>query len=141
MNSDDLFLLCIEESKKALLHNDVPIGAIVINNGNVIAVAHNTREKDKSIIGHAEINVILLASKKLNRWNLSDCDLYVTLEPCSMCKEVIKQSRLRNCYFLLEKLDFKHEYSKSRIENLCLNDSSIKQMYADILSSFFTNKR
>ena len=139
---DILFDICIEEAKKALLHDDIPIGALIVKDNKIIAKAHNTREVNKNILEHAEINAILFSSRKLNTWNLSDCDLYVTLEPCSMCKEVIKQSRIKNVYFLLKKLDYKKEYNKTEIiysnqENLKGNE----QKYAKMLSEFFKSKR
>lgn len=139
---DNLFDICIDEAKKALLHDDIPIGALIVKDNKIIAKAHNTREVNKNILEHAEINAILFSSRKLNTWNLSDCDLYVTLEPCSMCKEVIKQSRIKNVYFLLKKLDYKKEYNKTEIiysnqENLKENE----QKYAEMLSEFFKSKR
>lgn len=139
---DILFDICIEEAKKALLHDDIPIGALIVKDNKIIAKAHNTREVNKNILEHAEINAISFSSRKLNTWNLSDCDLYVTLEPCSMCKEVIKQSRIKNVYFLLKKLDYKKEYNKTEIiysnqENLKENE----QKYAKMLSEFFKSKR
>jgi len=136
------FEICIEEARQSLLHGDVPIGAIIVHNNEIIAQSHNTRERDKNIMGHAEINAINEASKVLNRWNLSDCDLYVTLAPCSMCNEVIKQSRIANVYYLLSKPDSKKEYNRT---NFCNFNEKIAQnyiqMYACMLSEFFKSKR
>jgi len=135
----DYFDICMEEAKKSLEHGDVPIGAIVVLDGKVISSAHNTREKDKNIMGHAEINAILMASNALKRWNLADCDLYVTLEPCSMCKEVIKQSRIKNVYYLLTKPSTKKEFNKT---NFVIYDNKVcEQMYHLLLSDFFKQKR
>lgn len=130
--------ICLDEAKKAYDENEVPIGAVVINNGKIIAKSHNTREKDYNVLSHAEINAIKCAEKKLKRWILDDCDLYVTLRPCSMCWEVIKQARIKHVYYLLDKLDYKKEYDKTQIEKI--NDCS-EQMYAEMLSNFFQNKR
>ena len=78
---------------------EVPVGAIIVKDGQIIARAHNTREGDKDISGHAEINAIRLAEKALGRWTLEGCVLYVTLEPCLMCAGAIKQSRLSSVVF------------------------------------------
>ena len=121
--------ICLDEARISYQQSDVPIGAILVKNGEIIAKSHNTRELDNSILGHAEINVILEASKVLNRWNLSDCELYVTLKPCSMCMEVIKQSRIRKIYYLLDKPDYKKEFTKSEFKIkdkiLCYNNREL----------------
>ena len=131
--------ICLDEARISYQQSDVPIGAILVKNGEIIAKSHNTRELDNSILGHAEINVILEASKVLNRWNLSDCELYVTLKPCSMCMEVIKQSRIRKIYYLLDKPDYKKEFTKS--EFIKINESESEQMYQKMLADFFKDKR
>lgn len=128
----------IEEAKKSLLTEDVPIGALIVLNNEIIAFGYNTREKDHSVLGHAEINAIEQATRKLKRWNLSDCELYVSLEPCSMCKEIIKQTRLKKVYYLLSKPDSKKEYDKTQFIKL---ESNSEQTYANILSDFFEKKR
>ena len=135
---EKFFEICIREAKISYQHGDVPIGAVIVNNNKIIAKAHNTREKKHDITGHAEINVIKKAAKKLGRWNLSDCLLYVTLAPCSMCKEVIKQSRIRKTFFILDKPGYKKEFSNS--EFLKSNYQN-EQMYAVVLSAFFKEKR
>lgn len=131
--------ICLDEARISYQQSDVPIGAILVKNGEIIAKSHNTRELDNSILGHAEINVILEASKVLNRWNLSDCELYVTLKPCSMCMEVIKQSRIRKIYYLLDKPDYKKEFTKS--EFIKINENKSEQTYQKMLSDFFKDKR
>ncbi len=131
--------ICLDEARISYQQSDVPIGAILVKNGEIIAKSHNTRELDNSILGHAEINVILEASKVLNRWNLSDCELYVTLKPCSMCMEVIKQSRIRKIYYLLDKPDYKKEFTKS--EFIKISESESEQMYQKMLADFFKDKR
>lgn len=128
----------IEEAKKSLLTEDVPIGALIVLNNEIIAFGYNTREKDHSVLGHAEINAIEQATRKIKRWNLSDCELYVSLEPCSMCKEIIKQTRLKKVYYLLSKPDSKKEYDKTQFIKL---ESNSEQTYANILSDFFKKKR
>ncbi len=135
---DKYFDICIEEAKKSILHDDVPIGAVLVCDEKIVARGHNTRELEDSILGHAEINAILEASKALRRWNLSDCTLFVTLEPCNMCKEVIKQSKIANVYYLLPKLVYKKDYYKTDFKH---HSSKNEQMYASFLSDFFKKKR
>ena len=78
---------------------DVPIGAVIVKNGEIIASAVNQRETNKSAIGHAEIIAIEKTCKKLNSWRLNDCEIYVTLEPCPMCASAILQARIPQIYF------------------------------------------
>lgn len=87
----------IIEAKKCI--NDVPVGAIILKDGNIIASAHNLKEKSNDVTAHAEILAIQNAQKKLGTWHLSECEMYVTLEPCPMCGWAILQSRIKTLYF------------------------------------------
>lgn len=89
--------LAIKEALKA--NGDIPVGAVVVKDGEIISSAYNTREKDNDVTSHAEILAIRQAEKLLGNWRLDDCDLYVTLEPCPMCGWAILQSRIKNLYF------------------------------------------
>ena len=89
--------LAIEQAIKT--EKDIPVGAVVVKDGEVIASAHNTKELDNDITSHAEIIAIRKASKILNNWRLTGCDIYVTLEPCPMCGWAILQSGIKNLYF------------------------------------------
>ena len=86
-------------AKKAYSHNDVPIGAVIVHNGKIIARAENRVQKSKNPTLHAEIVAINKACKKLNQKFLDECDLYVTLEPCAMCATAASFARIRNIYF------------------------------------------
>ncbi len=77
--------IALKEAHKAKELDEVPIGAVIVLNGKVIAKAHNLREKNQSATAHAEVLAINKACKKLNSWRLNGCVLYVTLEPCTMC--------------------------------------------------------
>lgn len=136
---DKYFEEIIKLSKKSLKYGDVPIGAIIVKDGVIIGKGYNTREKRESVLGHAEINAINMASKKLNNWNLNGSDLYVTLKPCSMCMEVIKQSRITNVYYLLDKLSTKHEFDQTIIKKY--ENDEMNKLYLEILQSFFKNLR
>ena len=87
--------LAIEEAQKAAEKGEVPIGAVVVKNGEVIARAHNLRENGGGATAHAEILAINEASQKEGGWRLSDCTLYVTLEPCPMCAGAIINARIK----------------------------------------------
>lgn len=91
--------VALSEAEKALKIGEVPVGAVVVKNSEIIAVAHNMREELNNPLAHAEICAINSASKLLGNWRLSDCDMYVTLEPCPMCSGAILQSRIKNLYF------------------------------------------
>ena len=82
----------LKEAKKAYKKLEVPVGAIIVKDGEIIARAHNQKETKFDTTKHAEILAIQKASKKLNSWRLIDCDMYVTLEPCSMCAGAIINS-------------------------------------------------
>lgn len=89
----------IKEAEKAEKKDEVPIGAVLIKNGKIIARGHNTRETKQISTHHAEINCIEKACKKLGTWRLEECTLYVTLEPCPMCAGAIFQSRIKKVVF------------------------------------------
>ncbi|MBQ8887275.1 MAG: nucleoside deaminase [Candidatus Gastranaerophilales bacterium] len=79
--------------------NDIPIGAVIVKDGKIIAKAVNQREKKQNTVNHAEIIAIQKANKKLKNWRLNDCEMYVTLEPCPMCASAILQARISKLYF------------------------------------------
>lgn len=100
MEQDIYFMnLAIEEAKKAEALQEVPIGAVVVLNGEVISRAHNLREMEQRSIAHAELLAIDEACKKLGTWRLEDATLYVTLEPCPMCAGAIVLSRVKRVVY------------------------------------------
>ncbi|MCQ2467257.1 MAG: nucleoside deaminase [Clostridia bacterium] len=92
-------LLAIKEAMKSYALGECPIGCVIVKDGKVISRAHNLRMTKNNSLYHAEVLAINKACKKLNSWRLLDCDIYVTLEPCTMCSGSIIQSRIRNLYF------------------------------------------
>lgn len=86
--------MAIEEAEKAAAKGEVPIGAVIIHDGKVIARAHNLRETTQNAVTHAELLAIQEACQQLGSWRLEDTKLYVTLEPCPMCAGAILQSRI-----------------------------------------------
>lgn len=97
---DEYFMkLAIDEAKKAFLLDEVPVGAVVVKGGRVIASSHNSREIMKDATCHAEIIAIKEACRTLGGWRLVDCDMYVTLEPCPMCTGAMVNARIRRIIF------------------------------------------
>ena len=132
--------ILIKESLKSYKIGEVPVGCVIIKNNKIIATGHNTKEKNKCAIHHAEINAIIKACKKNRDWRLENCKLYVTLEPCNMCKEVSRQSRIHEVYYL----------NKSKFNNEIYNNITISEIegynfekdnYLLKLKQFFINKR
>ncbi len=89
----------LREAEKAFEKGEAPVGAIIVKEGKIIASAHNLREKNLDPTAHAEILAIRKAAGKLGGWRLSDCDIYVTLEPCAMCAGAIIQARISRVFF------------------------------------------
>jgi len=90
----DFMQLALAEAEIALEQNEVPVGAVVVKDGKVIAKAHNRREQDKDPLAHAEVLALKQAAKKLKNWRLTGCTIYVTLEPCPMCAGAMQQARV-----------------------------------------------
>ena len=135
-------------SKIAYDKLEVPVGAVIVKDEKIIARAHNLKETKYDTTKHAEILAIQKASKKLNSWRLIDCEMYVTLEPCSMCAGALINSRIKKVYIgasdpktgavgsvfnLLEDYTFNHkvEYEKGVMQEECEN----------ILKEFFKKLR
>lgn len=133
----------IEQAQK--VYDDIPVGAVIVKDGKVIASAYNTKEGDNDITSHAEILALRKASSVLNNWRLEDCDLYVTLEPCPMCGWAIMQSRIKSIYFgsydskygafTSIKLDKYSDYKPKIYGGICEKECD------ELLNSFFTTIR
>ncbi len=99
MNHQRYMQKAIDQAKKAMEIGEVPIGAILVHEGKIIAQAFNDRETSQNPLHHAELMVIEQGSQVLGKWRLTDCTLYVTLEPCPMCAGAIIQSRIGRVVF------------------------------------------
>lgn len=139
--------IALKEAQKAYLKGEVPIGAVIVKNNQIVSKAHNTKDNKNCVINHAEINAIIKASKKLNNWRLIDCEIYVTMIPCPMCASAINQSRLSKVYYGTDN-------SVNNFDNLykILNDTKygnkveiiggiLAQDCGKIVKKFFSEKR
>lgn len=125
--------------------NDIPVGAVIVKDNQIISSGFNTRRIDNFITSHAEIIALQKASQLLNDWRLTDCDLYVTLEPCPMCGWAILQSRIRNLYFGA----YDTKYGAFTVANLDKMSDTKPNIYGGIcedeceemLKNFFKNLR
>ena len=88
----------LKEAKKAYKKEEIPVGAVIVKDGEIIARAHNLRETKQKATAHAEILAIEKACNKIGAWRLENCDMYVTLEPCPMCAGAIINARIKNLY-------------------------------------------
>ena len=147
ISQDEIFMLeALKEAEIAASEDEVPVGAVIVRNGEILVKAHNTREKDKNPLYHAEIKAINEASKLLGGWRLVGCTLYVTLEPCPMCAGAIINSRIERVVYgapdhkagafgtMINLTDyplFKPQITSGVLSSEC----------SGILSSFFKNKR
>ena len=96
---NNYMMLAIEQAKKAKLKDEVPVGAVIVLNGKIIARAHNLMEKTQVSTRHAEVIAIERACKKLKSWRLDGAELFVTVEPCPMCAGAIVNSRIKKVVF------------------------------------------
>lgn len=149
MTIDEKFMrFALKEADKAQQIDEVPIGAVLVKDGKVIARGHNKRETTNDPTGHAEIIAIKKACKKLQSWRLVDVTLYVTIEPCLMCSGAIIQSRIKKVVFGAR--DFKGGAFGSSInvlesENInhypTVISGVLEKECSEKVSSFFKNKR
>ncbi len=132
--------IIIEQLKKlnniALKHGDVPVSCIIVKNNKIIAKEYNKRQKKNSPLAHAEILAIIKATKRIKTWNLNDCELYVTLEPCEMCKSIINEARIKKVYYILSKTKKINDTVKYEQLDVADNDYFLNE-----IKEFFVNKR
>lgn len=126
---------------------EVPIGAVIVKDGKIIAKTYNTREKDQIATHHAEIIAIEKACRKLKSWRLDNCDMYVTLEPCPMCAGAILNARIKNLFYAV-KDEKSGGASRFNMFNNTLNhttnakqDTAFEQENQSLIQNFFKKKR
>ena len=146
MDHKNYMEMALEEAKVAYKKNEVPVGAVIVKDNQVIARAHNLREENINITAHAEILAIEKASKHLGTWNLSECTLYVTVEPCPMCAGAIIQSQIKEVVFAciepnsgsfgtIVDLSNLYNHKPNIVSGVCSNESEA------LMKEFFKNKR
>ena len=142
-NSPKEFIRQTIELAKATEQDEVPVAALIVCDGVILAEAVNSREKDQDIFGHAEINVFKQAQKKLGSWNLSKCQIYVSLEPCVMCAGAIVQAHISEVYFAAYDYKFGACGSKFMVfpQSTKIEGGILEQEAKEILKSFFEKKR
>lgn len=147
MNEKELMEKAVSLAKECLEEDEVPVGAVVVRNGEIVGEGRNRREKGKNALYHAEIEAIDNACKKLGGWRLWECEMYVTLEPCPMCAGAIINSRIKKVTF--GAYDRKNGACGSVIDLFSLpfnhkpemNGGFMEEECAKILSDFFSELR
>lgn len=149
MNENEKFMKeALKQAKKAYEKLEVPVGAVIVKDGQIIAKAYNQKEAKFDTTKHAEILAIQKASKKLNSWRLIDCEMYVTLEPCPMCAGAIIQSRIKKVYYGVKdektgavgsKLNLFKDYKFNH--NVDFEDGLLKEECRKLLQDFFVELR
>lgn len=138
----------IKQAKKAAAIGEMPVGAVIVRNGEIISRGYNKRETKKNALLHAEIIAIDRACKKLGGWRLPGCEMYVTLEPCPMCAGAILNSRIERIYYGAP--DTKSGCAGTKINlldmNLCNHSLSVtsgvlEEKCVEIIKEFFRNLR
>ena len=145
MNTDHYFMeMAIEEAKKAETLGEVPIGAVIVQHGTVIAKAHNLRETTQNAVTHAELMAIQDACKSLGSFRLEETTLYVTLEPCPMCAGAILQSRVPRVVYGARDLkagcvdSLYHLLNDARFNHECeVTEGILAEECGQILTDFF----
>jgi len=127
-------------ANKSLQNDEFPVAAIIYDENGIISCGYNKRNASKLTTDHAEIIAITKANKKLKLWNLQYKCMIVTLEPCDMCKAVIKEARLKEVNYLVPRYNYKKQY-KSTIFNYLDFNSPLKEKYLNDIKHFFDNKR
>lgn len=133
-------------AEAALKEGEVPIGAVVVYDGKVIARGHNRRTKRQIATAHAEIEAIEKACKKLKSWRIPECELYVTLEPCPMCMGAVLNARIKKVYFGAPEdkgRSLTNELASANLLNhtVEVEGGVMKEECAEILSRFFSEMR
>lgn len=142
MNDEKYMDIAIKEAKKALKKEEIPVGAVIVKDGKVIAKAYNKRNKSNKVKDHAEIIALSKANKKLKNWRLLGCDIYITLEPCPMCASAIEQSRVRRIITgAVNKNIQMKEVTDQILKEKRITTNIKEQECTGLLNEFFKKKR
>ena len=127
-------------ARKSYDIDEIPVGAIIVKNGEIISEGINSREKMNSVVGHAEINAIEEACKVIGDWRLDECEMYVTLLPCMMCSSAILESRVKKVYYLCGRTNVCFD-TAGYINVEKISNNEYEEKYLNLLKLFFENKR
>ncbi len=132
----------IKEARKANNIEEIPVGAIIVKDGKIIARGYNKKEKRQNSLMHAELIAIDKTCKKLDSWRLDNCEIYVTLEPCNMCMGAIIESRINKIYYGIDNSK-SHKLNLEMIKNskIDIEGSILELECKKILDDFFKNMR
>lgn len=125
---------------KSFNNNEIPVGAIVIYNNKIIGRGYNNRQSKNNVCGHAEINAIMSAEKKIKDWRLNDCYIISTLKPCDMCSKIIETARIRDVYYILNQKNVEINKNLKYLEYHFPGNNKTDK-YEILLTSFFKNLR
>ena len=137
---DKYIVKILELAKQAYDNNDIPVGAVVVKDNEIIGYGFNKRNINGSVIGHAEIEAIEMACKYKGDWRLDDCVMYVTLVPCMMCAGAIVESRINEIYYLCDRTNVCFK-SGEYLNLIKIDDDKKRNEYLKLLQLFFENKR
>ena len=127
-------------ARKAARNGDVPVSAIILKNDKIIATGYNNRQKKSVVLGHAEVNAIIKAERKLGDFRLNDCILLTTLKPCKMCQSIIEAARIKEIYYILDQKGVE-SYQKANFKQLNHNDNVFIVKYQLLFDDFFRKLR
>ena len=127
-------------ARKAARNGDVPVSAIILKNDRIIATGYNNRQKKSFVLGHAEVNAIIKAERKLGDFRLNDCILLTTLKPCKMCQSIIEVARIKEIYYILDQKGVE-SYQKANFKQLNHKDNVFIDKYQLLFDDFFRKLR
>ena len=140
--------MAFDEAEKAFFLDEIPVGAVIVKDGVVLAKTYNKKEICHCAFCHAEMLAIYEASLKIGNWRLNGCDIYVTLEPCPMCASAIRQARISNIYCAVSASDQNHSFLIQNIlssgdanSSVCIFNNLCVDRGKEILQRFFRAKR
>jgi len=128
---EKIIKILLKLSKKAYKNKEVPVSCVLVKDNKIVSKAFNKKNIKHNPLLHAEIICLQKAYKKFKRWNLNDCVLYVSLEPCDMCKQIIEESRINKVYYILDKGKITNKYKKTKYEQMYVLYEKEFRIYID----------
>lgn len=138
--NDKIIKKLFKLADKSLANDEFPVAAIIYKDNEIISYGYNKRNASNKTTDHAEIIAIERANKKLKSWRITNTCMLVTLEPCDMCKTVIKEARIDKVFYIVPRCSFKKQNKCTVFENLTL-DNDLERKYKEDIETFFAKKR